>query len=155
MNRKAFSIIEVMLVLVIIAILANIAYPYYYNAELNAKAVQIVNDFNVIKYAVYMYYSDTGSFPKDGREGIIPAEFKQYLPEGFSFDRTKSLGIKYDWENWLNEDGQPLYPEQGILYGISFTCDDNVLAYRVIKLIPAQFKFSLMNRYTFIISNSE
>ena len=62
MRQKAFSLIELMVVIAIIAILAGIALPMYAHFTRRAKASAIPKGLRDVKNALIVWYQDTGSF---------------------------------------------------------------------------------------------
>ncbi|MBZ0258028.1 prepilin-type N-terminal cleavage/methylation domain-containing protein [bacterium] len=64
MNQlKAFTLIELLIVVAIIGILAAIAVPNFMNARMRATIARIQGDHQAIATAVEMYQADVGAFP--------------------------------------------------------------------------------------------
>jgi prepilin-type N-terminal cleavage/methylation domain-containing protein len=61
--RKAFSLIELLIVVAIVAILAAIAVPNFLEAQTRARVARVKADFRNISTALGMYYSDWEHFP--------------------------------------------------------------------------------------------
>lgn len=66
MNTKAFTLIELLIVVAIIGILAAIAVPNFLNAQLKAKISAVQSDFRALITAADMYLVDWGQYPIDG-----------------------------------------------------------------------------------------
>ena len=64
MRRRGFTLIEVLIAFIIVAILAASVLLSGYGAEDNAKATAILNDLKVMKSGAYMFIMET--------EGVIP-----------------------------------------------------------------------------------
>ena len=64
MKRRGFTLIEVLIAFIIVAILAAAVLLSGYGAEDNAKATAILNDLKVMKSGAYLFIIET--------EGIIP-----------------------------------------------------------------------------------
>lgn len=58
MNRKAFTLIELLIVVAIIGILAAIAVPNFLNAQMRAKLAQVESNFKALSTAFEMYRVD-------------------------------------------------------------------------------------------------
>ncbi len=61
--QKAFTLIELLIVVAIIGILAAIAVPNFLNAQTRAKIARVQNDLRSIQNATDMYRLDHGAFP--------------------------------------------------------------------------------------------
>jgi prepilin-type N-terminal cleavage/methylation domain-containing protein len=85
MNQRGFTLVELMVVLVVLGILANIAVPVYYNARNHAEAASILADFHVVKSAAFDCFSATNEFPRTAGWGRIPREMEGRLPREMDF----------------------------------------------------------------------
>ncbi|MBI1388280.1 MAG: prepilin-type N-terminal cleavage/methylation domain-containing protein [bacterium] len=66
MNRKrAFTLIELLIVVAIIGILAAIAVPNFLNAQIRAKLARVQGDFKAYGTAIETYTLDSGAAPWD------------------------------------------------------------------------------------------
>lgn len=67
MRNKAFTLIEVMVVLSILAIVAILSYNFFGStmreAEINRITTKYIRDLNLLTDAFEMYYTDHGSYP--------------------------------------------------------------------------------------------
>ncbi len=63
MNKKSFTLIELIVVIAIIAILAAIIAPNAFRAIEKAKIATVIEDAKSIKSAAYAMYADTGMWP--------------------------------------------------------------------------------------------
>ena len=61
---RAFTLIELLIVVAIIAILAAIAVPNFLEAQTRAKVARIVNDFRTMKTALETYRIDNNIYPE-------------------------------------------------------------------------------------------
>lgn len=71
MNR-AFTLIELLIVVAIIGILAAIAVPNFLNAQMRAKVSRTVSDMKAIHTAMEMYFLDNNYYPPDYDSGRVP-----------------------------------------------------------------------------------
>lgn len=76
-NRKAFTLIELLIVVAIIAILAAIAVPNFLEAQTRSKVSRTVADMRSIATAIESYRVDNGRYPTIG---IYPQPFS--MPGG-------------------------------------------------------------------------
>lgn len=75
--RKAFTLIELLIVVAIIAILAAIAVPNFLEAQTRAKVSRVQSDMRSLATALEAYYVDNNGYPPDrnfsGPRGIPPS----------------------------------------------------------------------------------
>ena len=69
--QKAFTLIELLIVVAIIGILAAIAVPNFLNAQMRATVTRVISDLKAIETAVEMYGLDNNSYPNDGYRGFF------------------------------------------------------------------------------------
>jgi prepilin-type N-terminal cleavage/methylation domain-containing protein len=86
-TAKAFTLIEILVVVLIIGILAAIALPQYQIAVAKAKFSQIFIFMNSLEKAEQMYYLTNGQFTADfGKLDIT-------MPEGASISKSEDLSV--------------------------------------------------------------
>ncbi len=150
-TQRGFTMIEILVVVAIIGILANIAVPLFMKTIKRARAASVVGDFLLIRQAVFEYHRDTGLYPPDYYPGGEPRQLKPYLEGRVRWNRT-DLGVKYDWDNWVRADGRPKHRHTGVLYGISVTTDNVGLVETIPEIYNGDFKYTLGKNYTFVLS---
>lgn len=94
--RTAFTLIELIVVMIIVGILAAIAAPRFYSASDDAEATAILANVSAMHSAVDLYLADNGELPKDVFRGVFPSELEGYLSptifENYGPDKSQ-----YDW----------------------------------------------------------
>lgn len=83
MGRRAFTLIELLIVVAIIAILAAIAVPNFLEAQTRAKVSRQVSDFRTMKVALESYRVDTNKLPETDSGTVV-------LPRGVGMFRLTS-----------------------------------------------------------------
>lgn len=122
MNRRGFSLIELMIVVSIMGILASIALPAYQHARRQADAAHLIADFNSIRLAAYNQFTTQGTYPASTGWGVVPAVFAPTLGAGFPFEYKT---VDYRWMRW----GDPQGNRGGNLprFGLEFRTNDKAL----------------------------
>ena len=64
-NKKAFTLIELLIVVAIIAILSAIAVPNFLEAQTLAKVSRVKSDFRILNLAFHAFFVDHNDFPPD------------------------------------------------------------------------------------------
>ena len=147
-RRDGFTMIEMIITMMIVAMLSSIAVPKFREIRRRATATQIMGDFDVMRHAALSFYVDSGYFPEAVGPGEIPPGLVRYLPTNFTF-------VKPEWtmnyENWAGA-SSPIYQSTGIVVGISFSTPDTNLGRTAMTLIGNAPAFTLDDKYTFLIS---
>lgn len=63
MDKRAFTLIELLIVVAIIGILAAIAIPNFLQAQVRAKVARVKSDFRTLATGLELYYVDTNKYP--------------------------------------------------------------------------------------------
>ena len=64
-DKAAFTLIELLIVVAIIAILAAIAVPNFLEAQVRSKVAVVYSDFRTVKTALESYRVDYNNYPHD------------------------------------------------------------------------------------------
>jgi prepilin-type N-terminal cleavage/methylation domain-containing protein len=78
-GKGAFTLIEIMIVVVMIGILAAIAIPAFQKLTKRSQNTAFVNDLRIASEAIQRYSLETGDWPPDGG-GTLPVQLTGYLP---------------------------------------------------------------------------
>lgn len=63
-GERAFTLVELLIVVVVLAILAAIAIPWFADASQRSKAAAVQGQLKLLNSAVHYFYNDTGLWPK-------------------------------------------------------------------------------------------
>lgn len=108
MREKAFTLIELMVVIAIIGVLSSVLAPQIFKQINKGKVAAAVSFVNALKTAAFSYYSDTEQWPADGSTGTacLTATSQGTCPSGWSgpyIDRWPSAGpwsgSTYSWSS--------------------------------------------------------
>jgi prepilin-type N-terminal cleavage/methylation domain-containing protein len=80
-NRQAFTLVEIMIVVAIIALLASIAVPGFLRARKRSQASRIINDLRLIDSAVDMYAIENN---KATGATVAVTDWTKYIKPGTS-----------------------------------------------------------------------
>lgn len=104
-KQRGFTILELTVVVVIIALINAIAIPALRNTRKEVIATRLANDFRQIKDSLEYALSELGEVPPDRNPGRYPAELEPYLPtEAW---RRSVVNARWDWDNWIGKGGRP------------------------------------------------
>ena len=95
-NRRGFTFIEILIVLIVMGILAAIAITRYVDLKHRALSARATSDLEAVRYAAYSAMYQNGDWPPDAPAGALPPAMTPHLGAGFSFSRPE---YTLDWEN--------------------------------------------------------
>jgi len=117
---RAFTLIEVMIVVVILGVLAAITIPTFGSLTMEANKAAFVSDGKRITSAAALFRSREGVFPEDSASGEMPAGFESYIDantwvngtpiggvwdfEFNSFGYTSAFGVHFDGTGETRDD---------------------------------------------------
>ena len=93
-GRVGFTMIELLVLVVTVAILSTIAMPQLQAAIARARASNVLGDLNTVRLAAYEALAESGNFPPQDFWGAVPSELAARLPDNFSFNKSD---IRYRW----------------------------------------------------------
>jgi prepilin-type N-terminal cleavage/methylation domain-containing protein len=82
MNRRGFTLIELMIVVSIIGLLAGIAVPKVQEARTRALATQIIGAMRTVQFGATLYFDSATTWPRQAALGVVPPRLAGYLPSG-------------------------------------------------------------------------
>jgi prepilin-type N-terminal cleavage/methylation domain-containing protein len=101
-TRSAFTLVEILIVVVILGILAAIVVPQFTGATDEARQSTFIASLKTYADACEYFTAREGHYPPDGGSGSIPAGFESYVDQD-EFESPTPLGGVWDVE--FNEMG--------------------------------------------------
>lgn len=80
MNRRGFTLIELMTTLSIIGLLASIALPKYQSLRRRATAAEVASNITTLRLGAFQYNESSGTWPATTAVGTVPKGVATYLP---------------------------------------------------------------------------
>ena len=98
-RNSAFTLVEIMIVISIIALLAAIAVPAFLRARQRSQNAKFINALRVASDAITMYSIENGGkYPPDVNRGVIPAGMATYLDQSLDWTGPTPIGGRWDWD---------------------------------------------------------
>lgn len=148
-HQRAFSLVELLIVIAIIGIVAAIAIPTMAPLNRRTKVTATAADFRTFGDAFRAFSYLEGGWPPDSHETVPPGVgMEAYLSKG-AFERESPIGGRYNWE------GPSHYDYAGIsltttpasveeMEQLDDILDDGVLTTGFFRLMPN-------GRYTYVL----
>lgn len=102
-RAQAFTLVEIMVVVVIIGLLAAAALPTYRRITMRSKGTTVVNDLRTFSTVFITHSLQNGRWPADGDPQVVPSEVAGQLPTNFI--RRTPIGGYYKWNLDVPADG--------------------------------------------------
>lgn len=96
-HRPAFTLVEVLIVVVILGILAALTIPLFADAKRGADQVAFTTDVKTFASAAVRFQATTGDYLEDSGSGTVPAGFEPYINEDKWLEGTPIGGV-WDFE---------------------------------------------------------
>ncbi|MEI6108084.1 MAG: prepilin-type N-terminal cleavage/methylation domain-containing protein [Opitutae bacterium] len=94
-DSAAFTLVEIMIVVVIIGLLAALAIPAFQKVQIQSRASRFANDFRQYEAAYERFFIEGNAKPGVTGGGIIPIGMSGYLPA--SYAESSVMGGYYWW----------------------------------------------------------
>jgi prepilin-type N-terminal cleavage/methylation domain-containing protein len=128
-RKKAFTLIELLIVVAIIAILAAIAVPNFLEAQVRSKCARAKTDMRTLKVALESYRVDTNKYPPDE---FGPVLMYRWLTTPVSYI-TSVLYSPFDFKNYERDFGiKPPHPYDYANYSETDNAAKNANIYYVL-----------------------
>jgi prepilin-type N-terminal cleavage/methylation domain-containing protein len=98
MHRRAFSILELSIVVAILAMLVAIALPQYANMTERSRFKSTHNTFTTFEKAILLYQADYGDLPNNYYHFEFPEPFANYIKREDWMHRP-AIGQYWEWNN--------------------------------------------------------
>ncbi|MEM7228114.1 MAG: prepilin-type N-terminal cleavage/methylation domain-containing protein [Planctomycetota bacterium] len=96
-SSRAFTLMEILIVVVILGVLSAITVPAISGTTDDARKTSFVSSLKTYVKAVQRYRIDNGAYPADGSSGVIPAGLDVYVDEN-NFNSVTPIGGVWDTE---------------------------------------------------------
>ncbi len=100
--RSAFTLVEILIVVVILGILAAIVVPQFVGATDEARQSTFISSLKTYADACEYFSAKEGRFPPDGSSGVMPAGFDDYVDQDEYESPTPLGGV---WDTEFNDSG--------------------------------------------------
>jgi type II secretory pathway pseudopilin PulG len=149
-NRRGYSFVELLVVLIFLGLLTRLAVPRYTDMKRRALSASILGDVHAVRVALLTRFAEAQDFPPEHGPAVVPPDLIEYLPDSFSFSHPD---YTYDYEVWTLSAGTPLDPGQETMIGLAVTMNDPRLVSQLLLTASKGYgPFLSGNKVTFFIT---
>ncbi|MDX2017744.1 MAG: prepilin-type N-terminal cleavage/methylation domain-containing protein [Planctomycetota bacterium] len=99
-TSRAFTLIELIAVIVVLALLSAVAIPKFFDWRTRAQVTSTAASWKVLTRAVGQYMMDNReTAPPNVNDGSMPPQLNPYL-SNTDFERTPAVGGFWDYDEW-------------------------------------------------------
>lgn len=98
-QRIAFTLVEVMVVVVVLGVLAMVVVPRFATARSDSSVTAAAEDIKGIVRAIEFFNASKGYWPIDTKAGQVPPEVKSQFKSDNPFEKPCPIGGVYDYDN--------------------------------------------------------
>jgi prepilin-type N-terminal cleavage/methylation domain-containing protein len=96
-HSAGFTLVEILIVVVLLAILASIVMPQFKGTKKQAENAAFVSNVKLFATAFQLYQIRNGQFPPDVDRGVLPNGMSQYIDPA-DWTGGTPLGGRWDWD---------------------------------------------------------
>jgi len=97
LNKKGFTLVELIVVIAVLGILAGIAVPRYSGIQDRARTRADEANLKILNNAIEIYYAENGTYPSEDDITSFKSDMANYLPnDGIPAVQTSGYYFIYD-----------------------------------------------------------
>jgi prepilin-type N-terminal cleavage/methylation domain-containing protein len=98
-KNAAFTLVEIMIVVSIIALIAVIAVPSFMRARERSQNTKFINALRIATSAFELYAAEhNGAYPAEVKRKVISPEMQPYFGPKFDWTAPTPIGGVWDWD---------------------------------------------------------
>ena len=97
-HRAAFTLVEIMIVVVIIGLLAAMAIPAFIRVQESSQNSRFVSDLRTIAQGFETYATKNGGWPPNAGTGIVPVGMSGEIKDSAWTVAKNSVGGRWNWD---------------------------------------------------------
>lgn len=133
-RRRGFTLVELMVVVLVLAVLAGIGLLKYVDLRATARTASLAGDVRAIQMAAVNYFADFEQWPPEAAPGAVPTGLTGYLPGDLASSLDRQVYV-LDFQN-LVIGGEPLI-------GVAVTSTDARLVAKFIATFGSRAPYFL------------
>jgi prepilin-type N-terminal cleavage/methylation domain-containing protein len=140
-GRRGFTLVELAVVVMVVALLAALAMPNMQRAIFRARAAEAVGDLQVVRVAILNYLADNHTWPAEVGVGVIPPGLEDYLPEGYNMLK-ENYSLNYD--NWT-------FTSNYSFIAVAVSVDDTIFGNYILDMLGTNAWTNGTYKFTWVV----
>jgi prepilin-type N-terminal cleavage/methylation domain-containing protein len=95
---RAFTLVEIMIVVVIIGLLAAMAIPAFARVQQSSRNARFISDLRTFAQAFETYAMKNGQWPPNAGSGVVPAGMSGEFKDAAWTTTKNSIGGRWNWD---------------------------------------------------------
>jgi len=100
-RSAGFTLTEIMIAVMVIAMIASIAVPNFFRAQVRARNLIFATSVKKASEGFEVYAWEQRGYPPDSTPGVVPLGMDEYL-KGMAWSETTPLGGQWNWDRNLH-----------------------------------------------------
>jgi type IV pilus assembly protein PilA len=96
--RAAFTLVEIMIVVVIIGLLAAMAIPAFKRVQESSQNSRFISDLRTFAQGFETYATKNGTWPANAGTGVVPAGMSGEIKDSAWTSAKNSVGGRWNWD---------------------------------------------------------
>jgi type IV pilus assembly protein PilA len=97
-DHHAFTLVEIMVVVVIIGLLAAIAIPAFRRVQESSQNARFISDLRTFAQGFETYATKNGGWPPNAGTGVVPAGMSGEIKDAAWTTAKNSVGGRWNWD---------------------------------------------------------
>ena len=97
-HRRAFTLVEIMVVVVIIGLLAAIAIPAFQRVQVASQNNRFISDLRTFAQGFETYATKNGAWPPNAGTGVVPTGMSGEIKDSAWTTQKNSVGGRWNWD---------------------------------------------------------
>ena len=98
LRRDAFTLVEIMVVVVIIGLLAAIAIPAFQRVQESSQNTRFISDLRTFAQGFETYATKNGAWPPNAGTGVVPAGMSGEIKDAAWTTAKNTVGGRWNWD---------------------------------------------------------
>ncbi len=97
-RSEGFTLVEIMIVVLIIGLLATLAFPAFQRSRIAAQSNRFVSDLRTFSHAFENFSLQTGNWPAAAASGVVPTDMEEDIKVTVWRVPQNSVGGQWAWD---------------------------------------------------------